>query len=117
MHRQYRNSGLRPFNCSACIKISTADRSESLALAIESIRQRMQQLRLRRVGPQHSIESTAHCYPYRDAGERIGDGPAKVLRVEDTEVKRVQKCDHHIEPCANESLFFESVRYQLRSRP
>src|SRR4030095_16841273 len=111
MHGQYRNSGLRPFSCSACIKISTADRSESLAVALESIRQRMQQLRLRRVGPQHGIESHEHCDPYRDARERIGDGPAKVLRVEDTEVKRVQNSDHHIEPSRDQSLFFESVRY------
>src|SRR5215471_1511614 len=75
----------------------------------------MEQLRLRRIGPQHRIESHEHSDPYRDTGERIGDGPAKVLRVEDTEVKRVQKCDYHIGPCANESLFFEGVRYRSSS--
>src|SRR5262249_30427245 len=112
-----KNSRLTQYSCAEWVKISAADRDQSLALAIESIRQGAQQLALRRIGPQHHIKGYEHADREGDAGKRVRHGPPKVLRVKDAEVKRIEKSDHDIEPCANESLFVQSVGSQRRRQP
>src|SRR4030095_16334190 len=109
------DGGLRQYSYGEGIKIGATDRGQSLALAIESIRQRAKQSSLGGIGPQRHVEGHQHSDGDRYTGKSICHGPAKVLRVEGPEVKRVEKSDDDIEPGTTELKLVQSDKNQ-RSR-